>query len=60
MKNDEVSVTFHAEKKLIDEFDKAKDIKATVIGIRDLTRKQAFQLAIKEAIERWKTEKPGI
>ena len=59
MKENEVSVTFHADKNLMDEFDKVKDLKAETLGLTDLTRKQALQLAIKESIERWKKEKPG-
>lgn len=59
MKQNEISVTFHADKDLMDEFDKIKDLKAKNMGLTDLTKKQALQLAIKETIERWKKENPS-
>jgi len=59
MKENEVSVTFHADKNLMDEFEKVKDFKAAAMGIGGLSKKQALQLAIKETIERWKKENPA-
>ena len=59
MKDNEVSVTFHADKNLMDEFNKVKDLKAKQMGLTDLTRKQALQLAIKESMDRWNKEKPA-
>lgn len=59
MKEDEISVTFFADKEMMRDFEKAKLKKADSIGI-GLTKKQALHLAIKEAIENWtKTENPG-
>lgn len=57
MKENEVSVTFHADKNLMKEFDMVKDLKAEKLGLTDLTMKQALQLAIKESMDRWKKEK---
>jgi hypothetical protein len=58
MGEDEISVTFFANKEVMSQFEKAKDLKAKELGIK-LTKKQALQLAMKEAIERWTKEKPG-
>ena len=58
MGEDEISVTFFANKEVMDQFEKAKDLKAKELGIK-LTKKQALQLAMKEAIERWTSKKPG-
>lgn len=58
MKENETSVTFHIDKKLLAEFEDATRQKSEEIGI-PLNRKQSMQLAIKEAIEKWKKEKPG-
>ena len=59
MKENEISVTFFADKDLMKQFETAKDKKAESIGI-GLTKKQALHLAIKEAIESWsKIEKSG-
>ena len=59
MKTNDISMTFHIDRDLLKEFEKAKDIRASKIGI-DLNKKQALQLAIKEAIENWtKIENPG-
>ncbi|GEM_PF-4107059 len=59
MKNNEIPISFHTDKDLIEEFDKASKLKASEMGLGDITRKQAFNLAIKEAVERWKKE-PAI
>lgn len=53
MRENEVSVTFHVDKGLMEEFEKAKDQKSVDIGI-PLNKKQALVLAMKEAIEKWK------
>jgi len=53
MRENETSVTFHIDRKLIEEFDKAAKRKSEKIGV-PLNRKQALHLAIKEAIENWK------
>lgn len=58
MDEDEVSVTFFANKEVMEQFEKAKDFKARELGIK-LTKKQALQLAMKEAIDRWTKEKPA-
>ena len=59
MKENDVSITFHIDKDLLKEFEKAKDLRAAKIGI-DLNKKQALQLAIKDAIEKWtKAENTG-
>lgn len=58
MDENEISVTFFADKDLMNEFNKAKEYKARQIGIK-LTKKQALQLAIKEAIDKWTKENPG-
>ncbi len=52
MDENEISVTFFADKDVMNQFDKAKEIKAKELGFK-LTKKQALQLAIKEAIEKW-------
>jgi rRNA-processing protein FCF1 len=52
MDEKEISVTFFISKDIMDEFEKAKEKKAKTVGI-SLTKKQALQLAIKEAIENW-------
>lgn len=57
MNEKEISVTFFISKDIMDEFEKAKEKKAEIVGI-GLTKKQALQLAIKEAIERWSTKNP--
>jgi len=59
MKGNEISVTFFADKDLMKEFEKAKELKAASMGI-GLTKKQAIHLALKEAIEVWsKIKNPG-
>ena len=59
MKENEISVTFFADKDLMKQFEKAKELKAASMGI-GLTKKQAIHLALKEAIEIWsKTKNPG-
>lgn len=58
MGEDEISVTFFANKEVMEQFEKAKEFKAKELGIK-LTKKQALQLAMKEAIERWTTENPA-
>ena len=59
MKENEISVTFFADKELMKEFEKAKEKKAASLGIA-LTKKQALHLAIKDAIEGWsKIKNPG-
>ncbi len=55
MKDNEISVTFHADKELMEKFEKAMIKKAQSIGIM-LTKKQALQLAMKLAIEKWENE----
>lgn len=52
MKENEVSITFYADKDLIKEFEKALERKALKLGI-NLTKKQALQLAMKDAISNW-------
>ncbi|MEI6138270.1 MAG: hypothetical protein WCP85_03350 [Mariniphaga sp.] len=56
MKDNEISVTFHADKAIIEKLDKASKLKAASMGLGVITRKQAFNLAIKEAVERWGKE----
>jgi len=57
MDEKEISVTFFADKDVMDEFEKAKEFKERQLGIK-LTKKQALQIAIKEAIENWKQKSP--
>ena len=57
MKENETSVTFHIDKDLLREFEKATDLKSKEVGI-PLNRKQSMTLAVKEATEKWKKEKP--
>lgn len=58
MKENEISFTFHIDKGLMEEFEKVMVVKSKEIGL-DLKKKQALQLAIKEAIVNWTTKKPG-
>lgn len=58
MKEKEISVTFFVDKDSMEAFEKAKEFKAEQLGI-SLTKKQALQLAIKEATENWKQKKSG-
>lgn len=55
MKENEISVTFHCDKVLMDKFEKAIIQKAQALGIM-LSKKQAIQLAMKLAIEKWENE----
>jgi hypothetical protein len=57
MDENEVSVTFFVDKELMRKFEVAKDEKAKTLGIK-LTKKQALQLAMKDAISAWTKEKP--
>jgi hypothetical protein len=57
MDENEISVTFYINREVMQEFEKAKDYKAADLGIK-LTKKQALQLAIKEASKNWTKEKP--
>lgn len=57
MRENEASVTFHIDKKLMKDFDAATKEKSESLGI-PLNRKQSLHLAIKEAIDKWKKETP--
>lgn len=57
MRQNETSVTFHIDKKLLEDFNSAVKEKSKELGV-PLNRKQALTLAMKEAIEKWKKEKP--
>lgn len=52
MKENEITVTFMVDKDLMKDFEQAQKQKEKVLGI-SLSKKQAFQLALKEAIENW-------
>lgn len=53
MKENEVSITFHIDKEVLQEFEEAAKAKGEEIGL-PLNRKQSMYLAIKEAIKNWK------
>jgi hypothetical protein len=57
MRQNETSVTFHIDKELLEDFNSAVKEKSKELGV-PLNRKQALTLAMKEAIEKWKKEKP--
>ncbi|MCT4604461.1 MAG: hypothetical protein N4A59_16355 [Marinifilum sp.] len=57
MRENETSVTFHIDKKLMKDFDEASKMKSEQLGI-PLNRKQSLHLAIKEAIDNWQKETP--
>ena len=52
MKENELSFTFHIEKELMGDFEKAIERKGKELGI-PLTKKQALHLAIKEVVNKW-------
>jgi hypothetical protein len=52
MKENEITVTYMVDKDLMKAFENAQKQKEKELGI-SLSKKQAFQLALKEAIENW-------
>ena len=55
MKSTETSVTFHADKQVMADFDKAAQKLSVKMGV-ELNRKQAFHIAFKVAIAKWNNE----
>jgi len=54
----EVSVFFSVPEDLLNEFNEAVIIKGQKLGV-SLNKKQAYNLALKEITEIWKTKNPG-
>jgi hypothetical protein len=55
--NGEVSVFFHVSEETLKEFNEALERKSKQLGI-SLTKKQAYNLALKEISKIWKNENP--
>lgn len=56
MDEHEISVTFFADKNVMEQFKDAIQFKEKELGIK-LSKKQALQIAIKEAISNWQKTK---